>query len=113
LTARSFCSELLFWTAGACDQVQVISVGQILAHRRKLVPDSSADRRSPTRGLAHLIIECVQPELDAGRYPVKRVIGDVVRVGADVLKEGHDLPAAQIVVRGPSRPPWSIPMQYD
>ena len=77
------------------------------------MPERPTDRRSPTRGLAHLTIECVTPELDAGRYPVKRIVGDVVRVEADVLKEGHDITAAQIVVRSPGEPAWSIPMQYD
>jgi starch synthase (maltosyl-transferring) len=60
-----------------------------------------------------LIIECVTPELDCGRYPVKRVRGDVVRVGADIFKEGHDVLAAQIVVRSPREPARPIPMRYD
>jgi starch synthase (maltosyl-transferring) len=77
------------------------------------VADRSTDRRSPTRGLIHLTIECVTPELDAGRYPVKRVAGDVVTVGADVIKDGHDVLAAQIVVRSPSDPPRSTAMRYD
>ena len=37
-----------------------------------------------------ILIENVQPQLEGGRYPVKRVVGDLVRVTADVLKEGHD-----------------------
>jgi starch synthase (maltosyl-transferring) len=77
------------------------------------VPERTSDRRSPSRGLAHLIIECVTPELDGGRYPVKRIVGDVVRVGADVIKEGHDILAAQMVVRSPGAPAWQLPMEYD
>ena len=79
------------------------------------MPERPTDRRSPTRGLEHLTIECVTPELDAGRYPVKRIVGDVVQVGADVLKEGHDLTAAHIVVRSPAsgEPAWQVPMRYD
>jgi starch synthase (maltosyl-transferring) len=81
------------------------------------VPDRPTDRRSPPpppiRGLIHLTIECVTPELDAGRYPVKRIVGDVVTVGADVIKDGHDTLAAQIVVRSPSEPPKPMPMRYD
>ena len=77
------------------------------------MPNSKTDRRSPTRGLAHLTIECVTPELDCGRYPVKRVVGDVVLVGADILKEGHDLIAAQLVVRAPGEPAAATPMRYD
>jgi starch synthase (maltosyl-transferring) len=51
--------------------------------------------------------------LDGGRYPVKRIIGDVVRVGADVVKDGHDLLAAHIVVRSPGEPALQVPMRYD
>jgi starch synthase (maltosyl-transferring) len=37
-----------------------------------------------------ILIENVQPQIDCGRYPVKRAAGEAVRVTADVLKEGHD-----------------------
>ncbi|MFL5309584.1 MAG: alpha-1,4-glucan--maltose-1-phosphate maltosyltransferase [Myxococcales bacterium] len=37
-----------------------------------------------------ILIENVQPQIDCGRYPVKRAAGETVRVTADVLKEGHD-----------------------
>jgi starch synthase (maltosyl-transferring) len=65
------------------------------------------DRRSPTRGCEHLVIECVTPELDGGRYAVKRVIGDRVWVGADIFKEGHDLLAARVIYKGPGDTGWS------
>jgi starch synthase (maltosyl-transferring) len=77
------------------------------------VSDRQSDRRSPTRGLAHLTIECVTPELDYGRYPVKRIVGDVVQVGADVIRDGHDILAAQIILRSPGEPAWSVPMRHD
>ncbi|MCA9420718.1 MAG: DUF3416 domain-containing protein, partial [Nitrospira sp.] len=40
--------------------------------------------------LQTLIIEHVEPELDGGRYPVKRIVGENLDVTADVFKEGHD-----------------------
>ena len=40
--------------------------------------------------LGTVIIENVQPQVDGGRYPVKRAAGETVRVTADVFKEGHD-----------------------
>jgi starch synthase (maltosyl-transferring) len=49
----------------------------------------------------------VTPELDAGRYAVKRVVGDTVWVGADIFKEGHDLLAARAVYKGPADTGWS------
>ncbi|TMB29725.1 MAG: DUF3416 domain-containing protein, partial [Deltaproteobacteria bacterium] len=35
-------------------------------------------------------IENVQPQVDGGRYPVKRRAGEPVRITADIFKEGHD-----------------------
>ncbi len=35
-------------------------------------------------------IENARPQIDNGRYPVKRLAGEAVRVTADVFKEGHD-----------------------
>jgi starch synthase (maltosyl-transferring) len=39
---------------------------------------------------ASIHIEEVYPELDGGRYPVKRVIGDPFEVWADIFRDGHD-----------------------
>jgi len=73
-----------------------------------------ADSRSRARRVEYLFIDCVTPELDGARYPVKRLVGETVRVGADILKEGHDLVAARVVYRGPTDTEWSsAPMTYD
>jgi starch synthase (maltosyl-transferring) len=77
------------------------------------VPPKTA-RRSTNRAHEHLLIECVTPELDAGRYPVKRVVGDTVVVGADIIKDGHDLVAAHALVRGPGDAEWrTVPLRSD
>jgi starch synthase (maltosyl-transferring) len=39
-------------------------------------------------------IENVYPEIDAGRFPAKRVVGDTVEVWADLFRDGHDKLAA-------------------
>jgi len=39
---------------------------------------------------ARIIIENVYPELDGGRYPIKRVVGEEIVVWADILRDGHD-----------------------
>lgn len=36
------------------------------------------------------MIEGVDPEIDAGRFPIKRIVGDTVQVKADVFGDGHD-----------------------
>ena len=80
---------------------------------------SSTTRRRSTkvttpRTPAPVVIECVEPELDAGRYPVKRVVGDTFEVRADILKDGHDLLAARIRYSGPASAEWHfVPMYYD
>ncbi|MBA2243781.1 MAG: alpha-1,4-glucan--maltose-1-phosphate maltosyltransferase, partial [Gemmatimonadetes bacterium] len=43
-----------------------------------------------------IVIEDVYPELDCGRYAVKREVGDVLEVYADIFKEGHDALAAAV-----------------
>ncbi|MEZ5601626.1 MAG: alpha-1,4-glucan--maltose-1-phosphate maltosyltransferase [Candidatus Competibacteraceae bacterium] len=41
-------------------------------------------------GRKRVIIEGVSPEVDAGRFPIKRVVGETVAVEADVFTDGHD-----------------------
>ncbi|HMA92221.1 MAG TPA: alpha-1,4-glucan--maltose-1-phosphate maltosyltransferase [Polyangiaceae bacterium] len=64
--------------------------------------------------LPHLVIENVSPLLDSGRHPVKRSLGDVVNVGADIVKDGHDLVSGQVLYRGPSdTQDRSVPLTYE
>ena len=53
-----------------------------------------------------VIIERVQPEIDAGRYPVKRVQGDILEVTADIFKDGHDKIAAVVKYRRTCDEDW-------
>ncbi|HEX6254633.1 MAG TPA: alpha-1,4-glucan--maltose-1-phosphate maltosyltransferase [Euzebyales bacterium] len=53
-----------------------------------------------------VVISNVTPSVDAGRYAAKAVVGDDVIVGADLLREGHDLLAACIRFRGPDDARW-------
>ena len=43
-----------------------------------------------TKARRRVVIEGIRPEVDCGRFPVKRVAGDAVVVEADVFTEGHD-----------------------
>jgi starch synthase (maltosyl-transferring) len=57
-------------------------------------------------------IEGMSPELDAGRFPIKRVVGDVVRVSASIFADGHDRIAAVLRHRLASDGPWGeVPMR--
>src|ERR1041385_6566092 len=41
-----------------------------------------------------ILIENLQPLVEGGRYPIKRVVGEDLTVQADIFKDGHDLVAA-------------------
>lgn len=45
-------------------------------------------------GRCRVVIECISPAVDGGRFSVKRVEGDSVTVEADVFTDGHDAIAA-------------------
>src|SRR3954471_22308680 len=53
-------------------------------------------------------IENVTPELDSGRYAVKREVGETFVVEADLFKEGHDLIAARVAYLPPGETTWRI-----
>src|SRR4051812_34021963 len=61
-----------------------------------------------------ITIECISPELDAGRFPVKRIVGDTVTVAADILRDGHDELAARLLYKREKAAGWSaVEMKYD
>jgi starch synthase (maltosyl-transferring) len=55
---------------------------------------------------SRILIEDVQPELNAGRFPVKRIVGDTLAVWADILRDGHDRLTAVVRYRPASTPAW-------
>ena len=64
------------------------------------------------RGDAHSVwIQRVWPELDGGRYPVKREVGDEFEVSADIFREGHEALAAVLRYRAIKDTAWrEVPM---
>ncbi|MGB3681509.1 MAG: alpha-1,4-glucan--maltose-1-phosphate maltosyltransferase [Rubrobacteraceae bacterium] len=59
-----------------------------------------------------VIIEGVSPELDCGRYPVKREVGDLLEVRADIFRDGHDVIAAVVKHREKGKRKWTeTPME--
>src|SRR2546430_1449407 len=64
------------------------------------------------RSRARVVIENVQPEIDAGRFPIKRVVGEQVEVEADVFGDGHDEISVALLHRHENSSSWiSVPMQ--
>jgi starch synthase (maltosyl-transferring) len=57
----------------------------------------------PTR----IQIQYPTPAVDGGQFPVKRCVGDTIRVEADVFRDGHDLIRAMVRYRGPGEETFS------
>jgi starch synthase (maltosyl-transferring) len=61
--------------------------------------EASAATPESTTGLdearaRRVVIECVRPEIDGGRFPIKRTPGESVNVTATIFADGHDIVAA-------------------
>ncbi len=61
----------------------------------------------PAERPSRVVIENVTPEVDCGRFPIKRTVGEKVVVEADVLAEGHDVLAAAVRYRKESDRDWA------
>jgi starch synthase (maltosyl-transferring) len=61
----------------------------------------------PDTGLRRVIIEGIQPAIDAGRFPIKRTVGDQVVVEADIFTDGHDLLSAVLCYRRADAACWT------
>src|SRR5437867_12712492 len=60
---------------------------------------TTIERRQPSDDIPEVlarrvIVERVQPSIDNGRWPIKRTVGEPVRVVADIFADGHDVVVA-------------------
>jgi starch synthase (maltosyl-transferring) len=63
-------------------------------------------------GRKRVVIDGITPQVDGGRFPAKRTVGDQVRVEADIFTDGHDAIAASLLARREGSSEWTeIPMQ--
>ncbi len=53
-----------------------------------------------------ILIEDVQPTVDAGQYPIKREVGDRVDVTAAIFRDGHDKIVAWLLSRPRGKKTW-------
>jgi starch synthase (maltosyl-transferring) len=63
-------------------------------------------------GRKRVIIENVRPEINGGRFPVKRTVGEKVHVDADIFVDGHDTISARLRHRGPEQNWQESQMRY-
>ena len=60
----------------------------------------------PVEGRKRVAIEEVQPQVDCGRYPAKRILGDAVTITAAVFGDGHDHVSGRLLYRHSSETDW-------
>ena len=58
--------------------------------------------RAPSR----VVIAGVSPEVDGGRFPIKRTVGEEVVVAADIFADGHDVIVAVLRHRSTGATEW-------
>jgi starch synthase (maltosyl-transferring) len=64
-------------------------------------------------GRKRVIIEGVTPEIDGGRFAIKRTAGDTVAVEADVFADGHDSLSCVLQYRKAGETTWQeTPMRF-
>jgi starch synthase (maltosyl-transferring) len=62
--------------------------------------------RQSVSTLRRVVIARVEPEVDGGRFPIKRTIGERVQVRADIFADGHDKLGAMLRYRAAEESAW-------
>ncbi len=66
----------------------------------------------PQEDRKRVTIEGVRPEVDGGRFPIKRAIGEKVVVEADIFADSHDVLSSVLKFRKEGASQWrSLPME--
>jgi starch synthase (maltosyl-transferring) len=76
---------------GPSDEDQGSGVKQVHKKESRQVNIENGRRRA--------VIEAVSPEIDGGRFPIKRVVDEAVRVEADIFADGHAALRAVVTYR--------------
>ncbi|MDF2114431.1 alpha-1,4-glucan--maltose-1-phosphate maltosyltransferase [Roseiarcaceae bacterium H3SJ34-1] len=59
-------------------------------------PDAEAPSVDAAIASPRIAIEKITPTAEDGKYPVKRIVGDIVSVEADIFSDGHEVLAAEL-----------------
>jgi starch synthase (maltosyl-transferring) len=87
---------------------QQVAEAALAAQNRRREPGSEAVGTRRT-----IVIERMEPQIDGGAHPVKRVVGDTLRVTADIFADGHTMLAAALLLRADDEDDWrEAPMRF-
>ena len=82
---------------GAVRNLSLIATSPIATSPLDVVTAAEAQR---------IAIEAVSPSVENGRFPAKRLVGELVEVSADLISDGHDRLAAALLWRAEDEPEW-------
>jgi starch synthase (maltosyl-transferring) len=68
-----------------------------IVEKKKSPPDCSA---------ARIAIENIAPKIEDGQFPVRRIVGEFLTVEADILADGHDKIAAEVIFKPATDSKW-------
>jgi starch synthase (maltosyl-transferring) len=69
-------------------------------------------RPAPTKAHPRIQIQAIEPQVDCGRYPSKRTVGDTVEVSATIVRDGHEVLGASVSRRPRGARRWvETPME--
>ena len=80
--------------------------GRTVTRRARPSEPAESERAIRQAARQRVAIQRVTPEIDGGRYPAKRVVGDVLEVEADIFADGHDKLAACVRYRETNDSEW-------
>jgi starch synthase (maltosyl-transferring) len=60
----------------------------------------------PKEGRSRVVVEHVEPQIDCGLFPIKRTVGDLVSIEADVFGDGHDHVRARLLFKEEGASSW-------
>jgi starch synthase (maltosyl-transferring) len=83
-----------------------VVVGAYFSPEGKPLNIPSALGERATRSLRRVVVENVEPEVDGGRFAIKRTVGERVVVRADIFADGHDAVNAAVVYREVGEESW-------
>ncbi|WP_031527356.1 alpha-1,4-glucan--maltose-1-phosphate maltosyltransferase [Dyadobacter crusticola] len=64
-------------------------------------------------GRKRVVITNVSPQVEAGKYPARRAIGESIDFSADVFGDGHDVVAAAVIYKHETEENWNeVLMQF-
>jgi len=83
------------------------------SRKRQSTPKKITISKALSPLVSRVVIEGVFPEVEAGHFPIKRIVGDDVVVEADIFSDGHDVLSAVLLVQREGASEWrEVPMTF-